>query len=90
MTTEQDNEVDIETKIDAIIIMLNIAEEVESIMDWYNAYQLPCTLAVCYRKGYITGLTEEGKEIIANAFSQYQEVTGFTEERLLEMTVGAI
>jgi uncharacterized membrane protein len=89
MSTSETSDVDIELKIDAMILMIATADQVEVVNDWYEAYELACSLAVCYRKGYVTGLSPEGIAVLENAFREFHEQTGISEERLIEMTVGA-
>lgn len=86
--TSKTSTTDIDTIINATILIAGGAEGNEIIKSWVGVADLAIALSLGVRDSLITGLTTEGEQVIRQAFVALAESIGASEDKLVDIAYG--
>ncbi len=81
-------EIDIDTIIKAVILIASSAEEEGILRTWVDNADLAIALALSVRDNLITGLTQDGENVIRQSITVLAEAVGMSEDKLIDLAFG--
>jgi hypothetical protein len=76
---------DLDTIVNAVILMAGSAPDIEVVQQWASVADLPISLALGVRNNLVTGLTAEGEQLVRTALATLAKVINVSEDRLIDI-----